>query len=440
MTKSPTILPFRALRYNSDKITRLADVIAPPYDVISPEQQKDLYAKEAHNIAWLDVTQENGGEPSQARYEKAANDFIRWQDEAVLQQDIKPGIYVYEQVFTAPDGQTFTRRGFYALRRLERFGEGRIFPHEQTLAGPKKDRLTLMKATDAQLSPIFGLFHEASGEISALLKQTVAKTPLFEIQDDSGQTHRLWQESDLRWIEQLQTAIAEAPFLIADGHHRYETALAYRDWREQTRPDPSPEATYQYVLMFCESVEDPGLLVLPTHRLVRNRPDFSAEDFIAKVRDYFQVEDLGSADINVWRDKVGASGSHAHSFGIAFHNDARRFVVSITNDKLAKLPSLSKVAEPLRSLDAKILHSCFLEDFLDYAPADQENPNYIQYLKSDDTLVQELASPGAQVGILMNPAPLPQIRAIAEAGQFMPPKTTYFYPKLPTGLVISKMD
>lgn len=440
MSKIPTILPFKAVRYNPDKIAQLADVIAPPYDVISPEQQKELYAKSAHNIAWLDVTQEDGREPSEARYAKAAGDFQNWQDDGILQCDSQPGVYVYEQVFTAPDGQTFTRRGFYALRRLERFGEGSVFPHEQTLAGPKKDRLTLMKATDAQLSPIFGLFHEASGTIATLLEEAVAREPLFEMTDDSGQIHRLWQATDPRWIEQVQTAITDAPFLIADGHHRYETALAYRDWREQTRPDPSPEASYKYVLMFCESVEDPGLLVLPTHRLVQNRPQFSAEDFLAKVRDYFQVEELADAELAVWRREVATQGQSTHSFGIAFHGDARRFVVTLAKDKVAQLPSLAEVAEPLRSLDAKILHSCFLEDFLGYAPEDQENPEYIQYLKSDDKLIKELASPGAQLGILMNPAPLSQIRTIAEAGQFMPPKTTYFYPKLPTGLVISKMD
>jgi uncharacterized protein (DUF1015 family) len=420
-----------------DKINDLAQVIAPPYDVISTQEQKILYAKNEHNIAWLDVTQEGSGEPSDDRYEKASMDFTEWLSDKVLLQDEQPAVYVYEQNFTAPTGENYTRRGFYALRRLEAFGQGKVHPHERTLSGPKKDRLRLMKATSTQMSPIFGLFSEPSGQATLLLEQAVENKALFDIKDDAGQKHRLWKLTDPLWIEKLQAAVEESLFLIADGHHRYETALAYAAWRKDNKPNEIAD----YVLMFCEEVEDPGLLVLPTHRIVRNRKQFSAADFLAKVRDFFAVKEFSDPDPKAWMQGVHQQqGSNIHSFGIALKGDPIRYLITLTKDALKNVPALKNVAEPLKSLDAAILHKCLLEDFLGFKEEDQENTDYINYLKSEEDFLKRLSDDSTQVGILMNPAPLPQIRAIAEAGQFMPPKTTYFYPKLPTGLLINLID
>ncbi len=437
MTKQETILPFQALRYNLTSIDNLADVIAPPYDVIGPEQQKALYDKSAYNIAWLDVTQEGSGQPTEQRYAKAASDYQAWQDKGVLARDPQTGIYVYEQIFTAPDGQRFTRRGFYALRRLEAFGAGKVFPHEKTLAGPKKDRLALMKATSTQMSPIFALFRDESGAAAQLMKQAVETNPLFDIKDDSGQQHRLWQVTDQTWIQSLQNAVQDSPFLIADGHHRYETALAYAQWRK----DNQPNELAGYVLMFCEEVEDPGLLVLPTHRVAHHRPDFSAGDFLAKVRDFFAVEELTDISDEDWFDRVSQSAAaNKHVFGISLQGDTKRYIASIESTQLNQIPALQIVDEPLKSLDAAILHKVFLESFLGYTALDQENTDYINYMKSGKDFLKRIHEPDAQVGIIMNASPLAQIRTVAEAGQFMPPKTTYFYPKLPTGLVINLID
>ena len=440
MSKAPTLLPFRAVRYNLQQIPDLSRVIAPPYDVISAEQQQQLYTKDAHNIAWLDVTQEGTDEPSDDRYAKAARDFQDWQKQNILSRDAAPGLYVYEQTFTDPLGTCYTRRGFYGLRRLEAFGAGKVYPHEQTLAGPKKDRLKLMKATDAQLSPIFGLFHESGGTAATLLANATQKEPLFDIQDDNNQSHRLWYETDPVWIEQMQAALQEAPVIIADGHHRYETALAYKKWRDENRASEDPAATYKYVLMFCEAIQDPGLVVLPTHRLVQNRSRFSEEDFLAKVRDYFQVEEFTANSTDAWVEQIRKQGEARHCFGLMFQGDKKRYVVSISEASLTEVPALAQIPQPLRSLDAKIVHSCFLEAFLGFTKEDQEDQRYIQYLKSEKSFVEKMQNSGAQMGVLMNAAPLPQIRQIAEAGLFMPPKTTYFYPKLPTGLVINYLD
>jgi uncharacterized protein (DUF1015 family) len=291
-----------------------------------------------------------------------------------------------------------------------------------------------MKATSTQMSPIFGLFRDASGQAAALMKKAVADTALFEIEDDSGQTHRLWQVTDPLWIKQLQAAVKESPFLIADGHHRYETALAYSTWRQ----DNEPNELANYVLMFCEEVEDQGLLVLPTHRIAHNRPQFSAVDFLAKVRDFFAVQEFPDSDPQAWQQAIHQQQeSDGHAFGIVLKGDPVRYLVTLTKEALQKIPALQDVAEPLKSLDAAILHKCFLEDFLGFTAADQENTEYIAYLKSEEDFLKRLQDDSSQVGILMNAAPLPQIRAIAEAGQFMPPKTTFFYPKLPTVLVIN---
>ncbi len=432
-----TVLPFRAIRYNLAKVDDLSKVIAPPYDVIGPEQQKALYESSPHNIAWLDVTKDGGGQPTEERYAKAATDFQEWQDNGVLQRDETPAIYVYEQTFTSPEGERFIRRGFYGLRRIEAFGEGKVFPHEKTLAGPKKDRLSLMKATDTQMSPIFGLFHEPTNTAGKLLAEAVQADPLFAIKDDSQQEHKLWAVTDPEWIEALQNSVANSSFLIADGHHRYETALAYSQWRDENRPNPES----RYVLMFCESVDDPGLLVLPTHRVVKNRTDFSAADFLAKLKDFFTLEEFTADQQEAWVAAVHAGQDKAeHTFGIYLKGDNTRYVARIASSDLTQIPILQQTKEPLRSLDAAILHKCFLESFLGFTAADQEDTEFLNYLKSEDVFLERLQSPESQVGILMNAAPLPQIRTVAEAGQFMPPKTTYFYPKLPTGLVINKID
>lgn len=444
----PVILPFRAIRYNLKKIPSLSEVIAPPYDVISPEQQDALYDKSPHNIVRLDLRRGTDFSGTQDHYSEVARDFEEWITNDILTRDDQAAVYVYEQDFTAPDGTRHTRRGFYGLRRLEPFGCGTVYPHERTLAGPKKDRLALIKATSAHLSPIFALFHDPEGKGKSLLQEVVQPVPLLECQDDSGQKHRLWTVTDPQWIAALNEAIAKQSFVIADGHHRYETALAYEKWRNENEANSDPKASFRYVLMFCEAMDDPGLLVLPTHRLLQNIPNFSADDFLEKVHTFFEVGTLSDKNDSQWIEAVCSAGLSAglleeesgHAFGLILQGDPKRYIARISETALQEIPSLSNVPEPLRSLDSAITHKLFIEEILGLPEKDQYNLERISYLKSEEKLLKQIQAPPAQVGILLNAAPLEQIEAIARAGQFMPPKTTYFYPKLPTGLLINKID
>ncbi len=425
----PVILPFQALRYNAQKISALTDVIAPPYDVISPTQQEALYNKNPYNIVRLDLRRGTDFSGTQDHYEQVGQDFQGWIQQEILKRDTIPAIYLYEQEFTAPDGTPHTRRGAYLLRRLEPFGKGTVYPHERTLPGPKKDRLALMKATQAHLSPIFGLLHDPSGQAKELFAKGTTGEPLLTCQDEGGQTHRLWAITDTDWIATLTAALEGKSFVIADGHHRYETALTYSKEQEGAG----------YVLMFCEAMDDPGLLVLPTHRLLKNIPNFSGPALLEKIATHFEIKTF-TGKISEWTRAVQEASTQTHTFGLLLRGDSNRYLLRITQESLGQIPALQKTPEPLRSLDAAIVHKGIMEGLLKLPEEDQYNLERVAYLKSEEELFKQIQSEPAQVGFFLNPAPLEQVEAIARAGQFMPPKTTYFYPKLPTGLVIHKID
>lgn len=421
---TPLIRPFRALRYNPEKIGDLAHVIAPPYDVISPPEQKKLYQKSPYNVIRLDLREGTNFTGEQDHYQAVAEDLAEWRAQKILLQEARDCIYLYEQTFVDPMGQRRTRRGVYALRRLERFGEGTIYPHEKTLPGPKKDRLALMKASSTQLSPVFTLFRDPgrrSGE--HFLQAMQSADPTLQCTEESGGTHRLWVMGDTQWIARLNELMSGQSFLIADGHHRYETALAYAEWRAAENAQEAPEAPYRYALTFCEAMDDPGLLVLPTHRLLQNVARERVQDFLAQTEVFSGRKQSQPDD---------------HVFSVMIAGESKAHHLCIRQSELATIPALQKVPEPLRSLDAVLVHKYFIETLLGFAEEDQYHPERVAYFKSAEEIKKQ-AQTGDHVAILLKAPSLEQIVAIAEAGQFMPPKTTYFYPKLPTGLLFYAM-
>ena len=447
------ITAFRALRYNLGQVGSLSDVVAPPYDVIGPELQDELYKKHPANVIRLILNRDEPGDDQQSnRYTRAARFLKNWRSEGVLFTEPDAAVYVYHQVFDAA-GQTYTRRGFMCRTRLERLGEGTIYPHEQTHSKAKEDRLKLTKACRANLSQIFGIYPDPENAAQNLLEKTVAGETPLEAVDHLGVQHRVWPVTDASVVTALSKIMGPKPTFIADGHHRYETALNYRDWLEQQQGGPLPQDhPANYVLMMCISMNDPGMIVLPTHRLFRGLPEMTAAELAAKLGDNFKTSPAGngpSAAGGAWEeietgDEQGTLAFYTakdDAWTLAHISDAgRRRLAEIASDQ----------SEDWQGLGVAILHRLVIENLL--GANDLPAPKYVHSVEEvvaglqlgdaagRDATGQEGQGGKFNLAALVMPATLDHIRAISEHGERMPAKSTYFYPKLLCGLVINPVE
>ena len=448
----PTIEAFRGLRYNLGHVGSLSDVVCPPYDVISPELQNQLYKKHPAHFVRLELNRDEPGDSEQFnKYTRAARFLRNWRQEGVLQTDPDPALYVYHQTFST-DGQEFTRRGFMGRVRLERFGQGKIYPHEETHAAAKQDRLLLTKACQANLSQIFGLYPDPENEAQNLLEEAVAgQTPLTAT-DHLGVVHRLWPVTNVETIGRVATVMDPRPMFIADGHHRYETACNYRDWLEEREGPLDPSHPANFVLMQCVSMNDPGLLVLPTHRLFRGIPPITAEKLAEKLADCFTVDLAGTgaeAAAGIWKE-IEAAGQQERLALYTAQDDS--WLLATINDagraRMARLAAEHSV--DWQGLGVAILHRLVMEDLLKQTSLPK--PMYvhsveevIKGLKHGDTAGRDatgqMGSGGRfELAALVMPATVDHVRAISEHGERMPAKSTYFYPKLLSGLVVHLLE
>jgi uncharacterized protein (DUF1015 family) len=432
----PEIQAFRGIRYDLGHVGSLSDVIAPPYDVISPELQDALYKKHPANVVRLILNREEpGDDDANNKYVRAARFLKNWRIEGVLFFESAPSLYVYHQTFTYR-GQTHTRRGFMGRCRLQRFGEGNIYPHEETMSGPKADRLLLTNACKTNLSQIFGLYPDANAEVQDLLEAAVAGSTPLEATDHLGVVHRMWPVSDVALVGKISALMNSKPMFVADGHHRYETACNYRDQlaKDGKLTDQHPA---NYVLMMSIGMNDEGLLVLPTHRLFRGVPELSAEELIAKLGDSFATRIAGEgadlADV-VW-DEIESEGEQG-TLGLFTKKDERWVIARITNAGRARMAQLAPDrSEDWRELGVAVLHRLVIDSLL--GAAGHPTPKYVH-------LVEEVVE-GAETGefplcALVMPATVDHIKIISEHGERMPAKSTYFYPKLLSGLVLHSLE
>ncbi|HUE74290.1 MAG TPA: DUF1015 domain-containing protein [Pirellulaceae bacterium] len=463
----PTIQAFRGLRYNLGHVGSLSDVVCPPYDVISPGLQNQLYKKHPAHFVRLELNREEPGDNEQwSKYTRAAKFLRNWRQEGVLQTDPDPALYVYHQTFTVGHaasvpgqvenlsyggGQEFTRRGFMCRVRLERFGQGKIYPHEETHAAAKQDRLLLTKACKANLSQIFGLYPDPDNEAQNLLEEAVAgQTPLTAT-DHLGVVHRLWPVMNVETIARVAAVMDPRPMFIADGHHRYETACNYRDALAEQGP-LDEEHPANFVLTQCVSMNDPGLLVLPTHRLFRGIPPITAEKLAEKLADCFSVDLAGTgpdAAVGIWAD-IESAGEQGRLALYTAQDDS--WLVATINDagqqRIAELAS--EHSSDWQGLGVSILHRLLMDDSL--RQANLPKPMYVHSveevvagLKDGDTsgrdATGQLGSGGRfELAALVMPATVDHVRAISEHGERMPAKSTYFYPKLLSGLVVHLLE
>ena len=414
-----TIRPFRGLLYNT-KAVQLSEVVAPPYDVISPELQHKLYEKDPHNVVRLILNRDP--DP----YGSAAQAFEGWQRDETLVRDNRPAFYLLRQSFTGPRGKEFSRTGFIGLCRLEEFDKKIVLPHEKTLAKPKEDRLRLFRATDSNFSQVFALYADPQKMLGPLMERAESRVPDLDVTYDAVRS-RLWRIQDESDTAAITTFFRDRQLLIADGHHRYETAIAYRNERRALDPAPEPEASYNYVTMFMTNSSDPGLVVLPTHRVIHSLRDFDADRLLEHLAKTFVIREIGSPGAMMSALEQGGSGT----IGMVLRDRKPFYVMSMNEGASVEGPE----PELVKRLDVAILHLAILRSGLAISKEAQEQKTNIDYTIDPEDAVEAVRKGYAQAAFFLNPTPVDQLYAVATAGHTMPQKSTFFYPKLLSGLV-----
>ena len=437
------IRPFRGLRYQAGQVGDLARVIAPPYDAISLAEQRALHARSPHNIVRLEYG-EARDDDSEAnnRYTRAAATLAQWLASGVLVQDETPAFYVYDQEFEH-GGARYRRRTLLTRVGLEEWAKGTVRPHEHTLAHPKEDRLRLLRACRANVSPVFALYRDPQGVISSALQDAVSgRTPLAAAEQDKAK-HALWpltEERLQRWLEQQ---LAPATLYIADGHHRYETALAYRDERRAVAASWTGQEAENFVLAGLTAAEDPGLLILPIHRLVQ-LPQVN-DSILERLRQHLAVEEVtpaqshGQAAPHRLLALVAERGRSATAFGLCWPGE-RLFLLTAQDPQGLVARFCPECPAQWRTLDVALLEFALLRTILEIDPKRIEEGGAVAIAPDAHEAWQAVQARRYSAAFLLNPVPVEKVLAIADAGQRMPPKTTFFHPKLATGLVINRLD
>src|SRR5262245_25746023 len=430
------IRAFRAYRYDLGRVGALADVVAPPYDVIDPALQDALYARSPYNVIRLILNKESPADTeADNRYTRAAATLRDWLRDDVLLQDSARSLYAYHQEFEV-EGRRHTRRGFLARVRLEPFGAGRVYPHEEPLSGPKADRLKLFRATGMNLSPVFGLYPDPDGAVAAALDKAVGRSLPLEATDHLGVVSRLWPVTDQHAVSAVTGLMGPKPVFLADGHHRYETGLRYLEERRAAGEVPDEEAPANFILMMLVSMSDPGLLILPTHRLVSGLPGLTAERLAGLLRPHFQVEVVGEGEQgarDAW-ELIEADGTQeVLGFGTVADGvwQTARLLTPEVMEGLAPghTPAWCELA-------VAVLHVLVLDKLLGPGLAAKPECQYVHLLRE---VTEATAGGRCQLAALVPPATMGHIEQIAGGREKMPPKSTYFYPKLLSGLVFNPL-
>jgi uncharacterized protein (DUF1015 family) len=431
------IIPFKALRYDPDQV-KLEDVLTQPYDKITPEMQSKYYERSIHNLVRI-ILGKSGETDTDAFnvYTRAAEYLHDWRSSGILKQDAEPGIYAYSQTFTVPGGRDLAeRRGLIALGRIHDYADEIVFRHEQTLAKPRADRLNLLRATRAHFGQIFMLYSDPKDEIETLLKKKTDEDPDTSLLDEYETLHRLWRIHDPALIHAVQQSVRDKKLLIADGHHRYETALAYRNERRTESGGSDPNAAYEFVMMTLIPMESRGLIILPTHRIVHGLPTFDRERMLEAAGQFFDIDRI---DLRTESRSATTLLGQAGENGTAFVAVTRQgpYLMRAKQDAiqhaLREFPSLQ------RELDVVQLHRIMLERVLGISEEAVRNQENVRYERDAFEAISWVRQ-GANVAFLMNPAKIDQVRNIAFGGEVLPQKSTDFYPKLLSGLAIYALE
>jgi uncharacterized protein (DUF1015 family) len=422
------VQPLRALHYDRAVVGPLEEVVAPPYDVIDASQRAALLARSPFNVVAVDLPQGEPGGPDP--YRAAGELFETWQLEGALVRDREPALWAHTQDYTGPDGRARTRRGFFCRVRIEEYGPGRVRPHERTHPGPKEDRLRLTRATRANISPIFSLYSDPNEAAWQALAPVTKEPAWAQITDADGTVHRLWRVSDPAAIATVQGATRGAELLIADGHHRYETMQAYAE--EVDAAGGSADGEHHYMLMCLVALEDPGLTVFPTHRLIGGLDDERRGALERALQRDFEIVEVPIEEI------APAPGEGPLQLGYFDRREGRALRLTISDQAIADA-ALPGCSEAYRHLDTGVLETLLLKNALGLSDDDIAHFNGLFYARDTAEALAMVRSGDYDAAFLMRPTPVGQVRDVAAAGENMPPKSTYFFPKLLTGLLFNPL-
>lgn len=445
------IAPLKGVHFNPQKVGKLDEVVTPPYDVISANGVDSYLARNPYNMIRLDIIKSLGpGDDNDARYQEAADLFQQWLEQEVLVRDSTPGIYLYQTEYSHPSGQRLTRKGFVCLVELAEFAEGVVKPHEQTFDTVIADRLRLTATCKAQFSQIFSLYSDPRNEVMNLLEQE-ASEPVGSVTDADGCIHSLWRVTEQRTIKEVQRRLVDKSLYIADGHHRYTTALAYRKMVREAQGGLAANSPANHIIMYLCPMEDPGLSVLPTHRLLRWPGSMATEELLHRLQHYFNCEEVVSGSREgVIAEVLAQMGElenqspdkSSSTFGVYHPAEDRCFLLSL---KQEARDVLAGRAEPLRDLDVVVLSDLIMDKALglDHHRCEQENlvAYYSDHEEALDMAIKESLARDQFTPLLfvMNPTRVKQVREVADANLIMPHKSTYFYPKIMTGLLFNQL-
>ncbi len=420
---------YKGLRFNCEKAGKIEELVCPPYDIISDQQREEYIKTNPHNIIRLELPKGDD------KYNKAAEILKDWLEKGILVKEDKPAIYIYEEEFTAY-GERKAIKGIICRVKLEEFSKGIILPHEFTLSKAKEDRLNLMKATNCNFSQIYSLYMDGGKNTLGKIDSLSKSEPDIQLQDNDNVTHRMWIIKDEKAIADICSDFADRKLYIADGHHRYETALNYRNYlREQGLAKEGDACDYQ--MMMLVDMEHPGLVVFPTHRLVRNLDSFNAERVIDGCKEYFDVTE--HSDINTIEStlmELYNQGKKAYAFYCG--GSSYKLLVLKDNNIIKKL--LPNASTATQQLDVTILHTLILEKIFGIDAENMAKQINLTYTKIFDEAISSVQQGNSQCAFILNPTRVSEIREVASNGEKMPQKSTYFYPKMITGLVMNQLE
>ncbi|AKG53680.1 hypothetical protein DGWBC_1019 [Dehalogenimonas sp. WBC-2] len=428
------VRPFNAIRYNA-AAEDMVSVVCPPYDVIGLRQEEALLKSSPHNFIRIEYSKALiGDDDTNNRYSRALSYLEDWLNAGVLRQDHKPAYYLHEQSFCY-GSMTAKRRGIFARVRLEEWDRMIVRPHERTLAGPKRDRIKLISTLEANTSPVFGLYEDADKTVAAIIDQVSSWPVTLEFTGESGEYHKLWLVDDAIAVAAIEKAFAAKPLYIADGHHRYESALAYRNECYAARPEISRSAALNFVMMSLVDTADPGLLILPTHRLIKGISSESLMALPAKMGEYFNIEhfDLAHGDWRQIEPLMAEDSSRFFIYGL--HGDE---LLSLRVKDQAQIERLMPQGHTAtyRGMDVSVVDHVVLEKMIAMDPMDEER---VAYDHDRDSTVSRVQSGEFQFAFILKPVRPQTIEAISDARDRMPRKSTYFYPKLPSGIILYRL-
>jgi uncharacterized protein (DUF1015 family) len=419
------VQPLRALHYEPTVVGDISQVVAPPYDVVDSEQRAALLARSPFNIVAVDLPQPGDGD--QDAYEAAGEQLGNWQRQGAIVRDAEPALWAHTQDYSGPDGVARVRSGFFCRVRIEGYGPGRVRPHERTHPGPKEDRLRLTRATKANVSPIFSLYSDPEQTAWKALEPATAGAPWADVTDGDGTRHRLWRVADREMIAAVQAATAGAELLIADGHHRYETMDAYAE-------EVGGEGEHRYILMCLVALQDPGLTIFPTHRLVRGLDEARRASLREALERDFEITEVPA-------DRLAPQPSDEPTplqMGYVDDRDESSYRLVLKDQSIADA-ALAEHSAPYRHLDTGVLETLILKRALGLSDEDISHFNGMFYARDDAEAVAMVRSGDYDAAFLMRPTPVRQVIELAAEGENMPPKSTFFYPKLLTGLLLNPL-